>query len=67
MNWIVVKSSRIKAVFHDEINKKVYLKFINDTVYVYNNVSQEEFNIFIKSSSLGKSVDLLGKDYFKLQ
>ncbi len=67
MEWINVKSSRIKAVFYDEINKKAHIKFINDVVYVYNNVSQEIFIKFIKSSSLGKSIELLGKDYYKLQ
>jgi hypothetical protein len=67
MEWVNVKSSRIKAVFYDEINKKAYIKFTNDVVCVYNNVFQEVFNIFMKSSSLGEAIYLLGKDYYKLK
>ena len=67
MNWVTVKSSRIKAVFYDEINKKAYIKFNNDVVYVYNNVSKDVFDMFIKSPSLGKAIYLLGKNYLKFQ
>ncbi|MDD4662924.1 MAG: KTSC domain-containing protein [Candidatus ainarchaeum sp.] len=64
---MTVKSSRIKAVFYYEINKKAYIKFTNDVVYVYNNVSQDVFNMFIESPSLGKAIYLLGENYYELQ
>lgn len=62
MNWIKVESTRISEVSYDKENRCAYLKFKNDVVYCYFDVSEENYNKF-RSSDLGRSVWMLGNNY----
>ena len=64
MQWIKVSSSRVSEVAYDSDNKKVFVKFRKGgTVYVYEEVSEETFKLFIGAPSIGKAILLLGSKY----
>lgn len=62
--WIKVSSSRISKVSYDLDNEKVYVKFKNGgKVYIYEEVSEKTFEMFINAPSIGKAIPSLGSKY----
>lgn len=50
---IPVNSSNIAEVGYDEENKEVYVRFLNNSLYVYKGVPIFEYESLINSPSLG--------------
>jgi hypothetical protein len=48
-----VKSSTIKAIGYDEVNRHLYIEFHSGTIYKYYNVYPQEFNGLITAYSIG--------------
>jgi len=68
MQWKKVSSSRVSEVAYDSDNKKVYVKFKKgSSVYVYEEVSEETFRLFIDAPSIGKAIPLLGGKYKRVK
>lgn len=68
-DYIEVKSSQICGADYDFLNQIMYVKFNNNTEYRYYDVSQEEFNDFLESTSKGKyfATNIKCKKFTKLE
>ena len=58
-----VSSSNIKAILHDKDEKKLYIKFHNDRIFVYFKVPEQEYLDLYNAPSCGKKfhVSIKGK------
>lgn len=54
IDWLNVDSSQITGANYVGKEKRMYLKFRNKSVYVYEDVSLEEFEEFMSAPSQGK-------------
>ena len=63
MDRNAVKSSNIKAVGYDPLNETLEIEFLNGGVYQYSGFSQDKFDSFINSPSLGRwfAAEIRGK------
>ncbi len=50
---IPVSSSNIESIGYDEQNEQVYVRFLNNSLYVYKGVSKQEFENLRDAPSLG--------------
>lgn len=50
---IPVSSSNVAEIGYDETNQEVYVRFINNTLYVYKGVPQYEFDGLRDAPSVG--------------
>jgi len=66
MNWIKVDSSRANKVAFVKERNQAFIEFKNGDIYQYNEVSENIFDKFIKSPSIGKAILILGQNYIKL-
>ena len=69
IKMIEVESSNIKAIGYDKPTRALYVKFLNDTNYVYANVDENIYNELMKAESHGKYLNsnIKGKfDYTKI-
>lgn len=48
-----VLSSNIDEIGYDEQNQEVYIRFLNNTLYVYKGVPEHEYRNLSESPSLG--------------
>jgi dephospho-CoA kinase len=65
MKRINVKSSNIKSVGYDEVNKVLEIEFNNSGVYHYEDVDPATTEEFLNASSLGKTFNRAIKNSFK--
>jgi hypothetical protein len=62
--WVEVSSSRVAAVRYDPGNQAVMVQWANGkTPYIYTGVGLETYRGFVKSSSKGRAIGMLGGDY----
>lgn len=61
MQWQYVRSSRMSAVAWE--NNTTYIRFNDDVVYAYDNVSYEQHIAFISSPSLGRALTYFEKQH----
>ncbi|MGO5427244.1 KTSC domain-containing protein [Fusobacterium mortiferum] len=52
-----VSSSNVHSVGYDEINKNLYVKFLNNSTYIYYNVPERHYNGLLSASSVGRYLD----------
>jgi len=52
-----VNSSNIAEVGYDEENQEVYVRFLNNSLYVYKGVPEFEYEGLINSPSLGSYIN----------
>lgn len=50
---IAVVSSNVQSIGYDNEQQIVFVKFINETIYVYRGVPETEFNNLLTASSIG--------------
>ena len=48
-----VSSSNIDSIGYDEQNQEVYVRFLNNSLYVYKGVPEHEFRNLLKAPSHG--------------
>ena len=48
-----VSSSNIESIGYDEQNQEVYVRFLNESIYVYRGVPQHEYENLKNAPSLG--------------
>jgi hypothetical protein len=48
-----VSSSNIESIGYDEQNQEVYVRFLNNSLYVYKGVSEHEFRNLLEAPSHG--------------
>ena len=48
-----VSSSNIESIGYDEENQQVYVRFLNNSLYVYKGVPEHEFQNLMQASSKG--------------
>lgn len=48
-----VSSSNIESIGYDERNQELYIKFLNQTIYVYKGVPQHEYQNLLEAPSQG--------------
>jgi hypothetical protein len=48
-----VSSSNIAEIGYDDVDQTVYVRFLNNSVYVYKGVSQIEYDGLLNAPSLG--------------
>ena len=53
VEMIQVSSSNIYAVGYDENNKIVHVQFLNNSVYIYKGVPQQEYYGLLNAPSVG--------------
>lgn len=63
MDRNAVKSSNIKAVGYDPLNETLEIEFLTGGIYQYSGFSQDKFDSFINSPSLGRwfAAEIRGK------
>lgn len=63
MDRNAVKSSNIKSVGYDPLNEVLEVEFISGGIYQYSGFSQDKFDSFINSPSLGRwfAAEIRGK------
>ncbi len=66
-NWVEVKSSRFLACDYDPLLRQLFVKFHPNragdcSVYVYHNVSDEQFQELMEAESKGKEFNLIAND-----
>ena len=49
-----VESSNIKQIGYDEERKELFVRFLNEALYVYEKVPETVFSEFLKAESKGK-------------
>lgn len=52
-----VSSSNVHSVGYDEINHNLYVKFLNDSTYVYYNVPKIHYDRLLYATSVGSYLD----------
>jgi hypothetical protein len=53
VDMIPVSSSNVLSVGYDPGNKSVYVRFLNQALYIYKGVPEPEFNNLINAPSVG--------------
>jgi hypothetical protein len=53
IDMIPVSSSNVLSVGYDSDNKVVYVRFFNQSLYIYRGVSELEFNNLLNAPSVG--------------
>jgi hypothetical protein len=53
VNMIPVVSSNLSEIGYDETTRTAYIRFTNNTLYVYRDVPPQEFESFRNAPSLG--------------
>ncbi|AZI66922.1 KTSC domain-containing protein [Kaistella daneshvariae] len=48
-----VSSSNIESIGYDKQNQELYIKFLNQTIYVYKGVPQHEYQNLLEAPSQG--------------
>ena len=68
MKLTKIKSSSIEAIGYEPKPRQMQALFKNNSLYQYDNVSQEEYNSILNSHSAGSKLKevVKGKDYEKL-
>lgn len=61
MNLIPVSSSRMNAIGWE--GNTMFVRFKNNQIYAYENVSKSEYENFLNSSSLGSALSRLDKQH----
>jgi hypothetical protein len=50
---ITVQSSNVAQIGYDETNQYVYVRFLNNSLYVYKGVPRQEFEALKNATSIG--------------
>lgn len=48
-----VSSSNVESVGYDEQNEIVYVRFLNETLYIYKGVPKHEYEALLTAASVG--------------
>ncbi len=62
MKLTKINSTSISAIGYDEKAKQMQVLFKNNSLYQYENISQEEYNQLLNSSSAGSILKSIVKD-----
>lgn len=54
VTMISVSSSNIHSIGYDKQNQLVYVRFLNNSLYVYQGVPESEFENLLRASSCGR-------------
>lgn len=54
VKMVGVESSNIKQIGYDEERKELFVRFLNEALYVYEKVPETVFSEFLKAESKGK-------------
>ncbi|KYH30637.1 hypothetical protein CLTEP_25340 [Clostridium tepidiprofundi DSM 19306] len=53
VEMISVSSSNVDKIGYDRENQVVYVRFLNNSLYIYKGVPEFEFNALLNASSVG--------------
>jgi hypothetical protein len=53
VEMIAVSSSNVAEIGYDETNQTLYVRFLNNTLYIYKGVPAGEFNGLLNAPSIG--------------
>lgn len=59
-----VSSSNIDSIGYDEQNQEVYVRFLNNSLYVYKGVPQHEFQNLLEAPSQGSYLNRSFKNIY---
>ncbi|GBU25375.1 hypothetical protein R83H12_02018 [Fibrobacteria bacterium R8-3-H12] len=64
VEMIKVSSSNVREIGYDEVNKTLYVKFLSNSLYVYNGVPIDKFDGLKNASSVGSYLHRNIKDRY---
>jgi len=56
MKWVFVRSKSVRSIGYDQENNQMGVEFTRGATYLYDDVSEGEFDLIYNSESIGKAV-----------